>query len=242
MKFRIFSDGSSRGNPGPGGWAAIVCGDVGVQEFGGFDIHTTNNRMELTGAIQGLHNTPRASLVEIVTDSSYVIKGMKEWLSGWEARNWKTRTGDDVVNRDLWEALALLVRARTVSWKQVKGHAGNPGNERCDEIATGYALQKPVSLFSGARSAYSIDIETIGTDGEGSEKGGTSKLSQSKSSSSKAAYSYISMVNGVIQTHATWAECEARVKGVSGAKFKKAVSESQETLIISEYKKVMKKL
>ncbi len=237
MKFRIFSDGSSRGNPGPGGWAAIVCGDDTIQELGGYDAHTTNNRMELSGAIHGLHATPRGSSVEIVTDSSYVLKGMKEWLSGWEERNWKTRTGEDVVNRDLWEALATLVRARTVTWLQVKGHAGNPGNERCDEIATGYALQRNVTLYSGSREGYLIDIVTIATDS--SRASGSSSKSSSKS---RPAYSYISMVNGDIQTHATWAECERRVKGVSGARFKKAISESEETLIISEYKKVMKKL
>ncbi len=232
MKFRIFSDGSSRGNPGPGGWAVIVASPTHVQEFGGYDAHTTNNRMELTGAIKGLHEIPQGGEVEIHTDSSYVIKGITEWVSGWEERGWKTRTGDDVLNKDLWETLASLVRIRKVAWKYVKGHAGNPGNERCDEIATNFALGKTVHLFNGNRNDYMINLEQ--------ESHATLKAKNSREKSQKQAYSYVSLVEGVIQTHATWKECEQRVKGVSGAKFKKALNEADENNIISSYEEIMK--
>ncbi len=232
MKFRIFSDGSSRGNPGPGGWAAIVSTPTHVQELGGYHEYTTNNRMELTGAIKGLHEIPQGESVEINTDSSYVIKGITEWVSGWQERGWKTRTCEDVLNKDLWEILAELTRTRKVEWKYVKGHAGNPGNERCDEIATNFALGKTVNLFKGNRGDYSVDLEQENTP--------VLQSRGSRDTSQKKAYSYISLVEGVIQTHATWKECEQRVKGVSGAKFKKALNEADEKNIISSYEEIMK--
>ena len=143
----VFTDGASKGNPGPGGWGVIVVTPDGhVTELGGGAALTTNNKMELTGAIQALSRIERvAGRVEVYTDSTYVIQGIREWIHGWRRRGWKTATGADVLNRDLWEALSDLTTARgprAISWHYVRGHVGTPGNERVDEIADAFATQR----------------------------------------------------------------------------------------------------
>lgn len=164
MKITIYTDGSSRGNPGPGGWAAIILTDEEVVELGGRENLTTNNRMELTGTIMGLKEIDgrhaHAVAVEVCTDSEYVRKGMTEWISGWVKKGWKTSTKKDVLNKDLWEQLlheeTRLTKAGIhVTWKYVKGHAGIPGNERADTIATGCADDaNDLQLYRGERSSY----------------------------------------------------------------------------------------
>ncbi|BCR03389.1 ribonuclease H [Desulfuromonas versatilis] len=131
----IFSDGACSGNPGPGGYGTILRWGDKVKELSGFDPQTTNNRMELMGAIAGLEALKRPCRVQMTTDSEYVKKGMTEWIQGWVKRGWKNSQKKDVANRDLWERLLELTAKHQVEWHWVRGHAGHPENERCDELA-----------------------------------------------------------------------------------------------------------
>jgi ribonuclease HI len=231
----IFADGASKGNPGPGGWGALVAFEGRVEEFGGAEDHTTNNRMELTAALRALEEAAKheAASVVVHTDSSYVINGITKWVKGWKVRGWVTKEGKPVLNRDLWELLDDAVQAldTKVQWKHVGGHVGVAGNERVDAIASSFAEGSPAELFSGSRSSYTHDIENISHD--------ETKLadrSKSRSRSSAKAYSYVSLVDGEVMTHKTWGECEARVKGKM-ARFKKALSPSEEASVIAEFSK-----
>ncbi|MDT8445911.1 MAG: ribonuclease HI [bacterium] len=133
--FRVYSDGSCEGNPGPGGWGCIVEQGGVEQEYSGGAKQTTNNLMEMTAALQGLRQTPKGAVVEVITDSQYLVKGMSQWLAGWKKKNWKKADGNPVLNRELWEALDQAASERKVRWTWVKGHAGHAENERCDELA-----------------------------------------------------------------------------------------------------------
>ena len=138
----VYTDGSAEGNPGPGGYCALVrMPDRPDRELSGGTIHTTNNKMELTAAIVGLGTAIDAGATDVTvySDSEYVIKGITEWLPGWKRKNWQTANGQPVKNRELWEQLARLVEGRPVRWHWVKGHAGHPENERCDQVATAAA-------------------------------------------------------------------------------------------------------
>lgn len=224
----IFCDGSSRGNPGPGGWGAIVSENGKVIEFGNSEKHTTNNRMELSGAIHALR-TIKNSQGKIIlnTDSSYVINGITKWVHGWQKNDWKTKTKDDVLNRDLWEELIDVSGGKKIDWNYVGGHIGVPGNERCDAIATSFADRISPELFSGKISDYAFDLTN--------SKGNAIKK-KSKTKNNLPAYSYVSLVNGILKKDKTWAECEKRVKGVKGnVKFKKAVSAEDEREISKEW-------
>ncbi|MCM1981421.1 ribonuclease HI [Lyngbya confervoides] len=145
----VYTDGACSGNPGPGGWAVVAYFEDGsVQEMGGFEAETTNNRMELQAAIAALQfiaQHPSAQRVELYTDSEYVKKGATQWLEGWKRRSWKTAQGKPVLNQDLWMALDRVQRDQ-VDWFYVKGHSGNPGNERCDQIARGFAQDQTFPL------------------------------------------------------------------------------------------------
>lgn len=163
----VFTDGSSKGNPGPGGWGAIVVSDKEIKEFGGYEKMTTNNRMELTGAIEALKSidsNKSAGLITLYSDSQYVIKGMTEWIDGWQKKNWKNSQKKPVMNRDLWEKLLEVSAGKKIDWKYVKGHAENPGNNRCDEIATGFAENDSLNaanhgnLYKGSIDKYNIKI------------------------------------------------------------------------------------
>ena len=131
----IFSDGACSGNPGPGGWGTLLRFGEHVKELSGFDPETTNNRMELIGAIAGLEALTRPCRVSLTTDSEYVKKGMTEWIDGWVKRGWKNSQKKPVANRDLWERLLELTKEHQVEWHWVRGHDGHPENERCDELA-----------------------------------------------------------------------------------------------------------
>ena len=131
----MYTDGACKGNPGVGGWGvSLQCGRHRKELFGG-EAETTNNRMELTAAIEGLKQLKQACKVTIYTDSKYVMQGMEEWLAGWKARGWKTASKSPVKNVDLWQQLDELVGKHEVTWQWVKGHAGDEGNERADELA-----------------------------------------------------------------------------------------------------------
>jgi ribonuclease HI len=143
---QIFTDGSCRGNPGPGGWAYILKHPATgtEQEASGGTALTTNNQMELQGVISGLRSLKRRSEVEVVTDSVYVAKGCLEWMPKWKANNWRRRESGKwkpVKNEELWKQLDELLQGHTVRFTMVKGHSGHPENERCDELAVAAALE-----------------------------------------------------------------------------------------------------
>jgi ribonuclease HI len=132
----IYTDGACRGNPGPGGWGAILRSGDHEKEIKGAEPVTTNNRMELTAAIQALAALNRACEVVLYTDSQYVRKGILEWLPNWKLRDWRTADKKPVKNVDLWQALEREIgRHKSIEWHWVKGHAGVPGNERADQLA-----------------------------------------------------------------------------------------------------------
>lgn len=224
MSVTIFTDGSSRGNPGPGGWGAIVVGEDIIQEIGGSEEKTTNNRMELTAVIKSLESISNKQEVIVCTDSAYVLNGITRWVKGWVKNRWKTSQKEDVLNRDLWEKLLDLTTHRNVNWQLVKGHSGNVGNERCDVIATSFADKTSIVLYSGSKERYGVSIN--------SPRG---TLGERKSRSKSRAYSYVSKVDGEIKVHKTWDECKARVSGVPNAKYKKSTSPENEEVIVSEF-------
>ncbi|MEK7646175.1 MAG: ribonuclease HI [Patescibacteria group bacterium] len=238
METIIFTDGSSRGNPGPGGWGSVVIqearskkqNEAQVKELGGREERTTNNKMELMAALQGLRHAGSGGTIIVYTDSSYLIKGITQWIKGWKRNGWMTQTKEDVANKDVWMGLDEVIQGKDISWKYVGGHIGIAGNERCDEIATAFADDAKIDLYSGSLEGYSIPgILTISAD--------TEKVASKKSSSSRSgakAYSYVSLVGGKIETHPTWAECEKRVKGVK-ARFKKALNKEEEGEIMREF-------
>lgn len=235
----VFTDGACSGNPGPGGWGAIIVSPSGqVRELGGGQASTTNNQMELTAAIEALRTLRDDSgAIWLYTDSVYVIRGITEWIHGWRRRRWLTAEGTPVANREHWEELSRLVAARgqasKITWKFVKGHNGTPGNERCDAVAVGFAQavagQGPrPRLYAGSILNYAHAILDLPPDvavPEIKDRGGPKA----------APFAYLSMVDGVAMRHATWAECERRVKGRSGARFKKAMSEADERKILAEW-------
>jgi len=130
----IYSDGSCLGNPGRGGWAALIRSEGGEQVLTGREAHSTNNRMELTAALQALRSIKNSSSIELFTDSEYLRRGITEWLPNWKTRNWK-RKGGTLANIDLWQALDQVMSHHKVSWKWVRGHAGHRENQRADQLA-----------------------------------------------------------------------------------------------------------
>jgi ribonuclease HI len=240
----VFTDGAASGNPGPGGWGVvIVTPDDRVIELGGGAPHTTNNRMELTGAIEALqHLSADPAPVAIYTDSSYVIQGITQWVWNWQRRGWKTAQGGDVLNRELWERLANLARDRKgrLSWHWVRGHDGTAGNERVDEIAVAFSRGRSETLYDGPLDAYDTGILELPDDTNVPPRSTTrSAASGAPTTAARAtnapAYSYLSVIDGVLQRHATWPDCERRVKGRSGARFKKARDAADEAAILRSW-------
>ena len=133
----IYTDGACKGNPGPGGWGVLLQSGGTVRELFGGEALTTNNRMELMAVIQALQALKRPCAVTLHVDSQYVLKGMTEWLAGWKAKGWRTSTKQPVKNVDLWQALDELVNraGHSIQWRWVRGHDGDPGNERADALA-----------------------------------------------------------------------------------------------------------
>jgi ribonuclease HI len=131
----LYTDGACRGNPGPGGWAALLIAGAERKEVCGAEAATTNNRMELKAAIGGLTALKRRCAVRLYTDSKYVLEGATKWLPGWKARGWKTAAREPVKNQDLWEALDAALQTQDIAWTWVKGHSGHAGNEYVDRLA-----------------------------------------------------------------------------------------------------------
>lgn len=131
----IYTDGACRGNPGPGGWGALLLSGGRERELSGADAATTNNRMEMLAVIQALRALKGRVRARVFTDSQYVRLGITEWVKGWKARGWRTAAAKPVKNQDLWAQLDELAAAHDIEWHWVKGHSGVPGNERCDQLA-----------------------------------------------------------------------------------------------------------
>lgn len=154
----IYTDGSSRGNPGPGGWGAIIISSARVLELGGCEARTTNNRMELVAAIESL-KVVKEREITLYTDSEYLTKGMTEWIENWQKKGWRTAGRKPVLNQDLWQKLLSQTKDRVIHWEYVAGHTGVPLNERADTIATSFADSlessgsRP-SLYDGPKDKY----------------------------------------------------------------------------------------
>ena len=229
----IFTDGAAKGNPGPGGYGVVILQGSTVVELGAKKDRTTNNEMELKAVVEALKFvSTQETTVEIYSDSKYVIQGATAWVFNWLKNDWKTKANTDVINKDLWMELIPLLKKVKVVWHKVPGHVGIIGNERADTIASDFAEDKKVDLYNADKSSYGYDIENTDYDKEKATKRSAAKKRQSIK-----AYSYLSKVDGEVKTHATWKECEARVKGVKGARFKKSVSANEEAMIIKEFSK-----
>jgi ribonuclease HI len=230
----IFADGASSGNPGPGGWGAVIAWPDGqVAELGGGDPQTTNNRMELTAALRALTRISGYSgAVTLYTDSVYVIRGITQWIWGWRKNGWKTAEGQEVINQDLWKALsAELARQKEkirVDWRHVRGHSGVPGNERVDEIAVAYSKGRTPSLYSGPLLGYSVPIHDLPENTELPEP-------KPRTAKKAPAYSYLSIIGTLPMRHPDWKSCESRVKGQTGARFKRADSAEEEAQILRSW-------
>lgn len=218
----MYTDGACLGNPGPGGWGTILWADNNeVEELGGFDPDTTNNRMEIQALISGLRHIaadpPQQLLVR--SDSRYVLKGANEWLGSWKRRNWPPQ----ILNLDLWRELDQLLGSKdyTILWEYVPGHSGIPGNERADAIASAFAKNQPLTLYDGSYESYGIDLANVNKD----------KKLPHKGRKGKPLY-YLSLVNGQLCRHQSWEDCSRRVSGVRGARFKKILSpeDAEQTL------------
>ena len=138
----IFCDGACSGNPGPGGYGSILRYGGNEKEISGWAPDTTNNRMEMTAVIEALRQLTRPCQVSVTTDSQYVVKGMTEWIVGWQRKGWKNSKKEAVLNRDLWESLLEQSKPHSIEWKWVRGHDGHPENERCDQLAREALIRK----------------------------------------------------------------------------------------------------
>ena len=160
----IYTDGSSRGNPGPGGYAAVVSYEKlvdsrnleWVTELGGKEERTTNNRMELIATIKALEFASELSTDNylLFTDSKYVMKGITEWVHNWQKKGWKTANKKPVLNQDLWQELLQVTEGKKIEWKYIAGHSGDKLNDRCDEIATEFADGLTPRLYNGPKEKY----------------------------------------------------------------------------------------
>lgn len=230
----MYSDGACSGNPGRGGWGTILgLPNNQVVELGGGRAATTNNQMELQGLIEGLYYLNDISFDQIIyyTDSSYVLNGVTKWLKGWSFRGWKNSEGKEVANKEFWQSLERQLADmsdKKIKWNYVRGHAGIAGNERCDEIAVCFSTGKYVDLYQGDNAHYAFDIFAV-------PKTEPIPDSNFKKKESTEANYYLSLKNGVLERHKTWAECEQRVKGASGVKFKKVKSQSEESQVLKDW-------
>ncbi len=235
----IYTDGSSLGNPGPGGWGSVLLSPgKKVIELGGREKESTNNRMEMTAGIMALKEIEKrkikAKIIKIHTDSSYLLNGITMWVHAWVKNNWKTKAEEDVLNKDLWENLykvsANLSHKYEIEWVKVVGHSGVHLNERCDAIATSFSANNTTILFTGNLKDYEKLFGKIKD-----EKSKVVVKNKSKKKNTSEAYSYVSEVAGKVFADKTWDICEKRVKGKSGAKYKKVFSKEEEQDLIAEW-------
>ncbi len=209
---KIYTDGACSGNPGPGGWG-VVCYLSGgqVHELGGAAADTTNNRMELQAAIAALeflNQYPQAQPVHLFTDSEYVKKGATQWMTGWKRRGWKTAQGKAVLNQDLWVALDTA-NPKKVEWFYVRGHSGDPGNDRCDEIAKAFSLhQSPQLIQSIQENLTSFSEQSI-------DRQSTNKQSTNKQSTDKQSVDHQpKLIESPMMVQPSLIQSETKVRGV----------------------------
>ncbi len=235
-KVWIYTDGACSGNPGPGGWGSIILNIKNnndlthIIEIGGREEKTTNNRMEMTALGKALaHLQKQKAEIKVFTDSSYVVNGLKQWCANWSKNGWKKSDGSEVENVKYWQRLFVLYKERiesgqSVELVQIESHAGIAGNERCDEIAVEFSKGGEPDLFDGVYTEY---LDLLGFDILKEPKQATPSL--------KIKPYYLSMINGKVERHKTWPECEARVKNQKNVKYKKCHSESEEKQILKSW-------
>jgi ribonuclease HI len=227
----IFTDGAAKGNPGKGGYGVVIADGDTVTELGGHKSLTTNNEMELKAVVEALKAVVGKKVpVAIYTDSKYVVEGAKGWVFGWVKNGWQTKAKTDVINKELWQELLPLLGKVEIVWHKVPGHVGIIGNERADAIASGFAQKGELPLYTGPKSEYELDLSDTSYDESKADE-----RSHARKRQNQKAYSYISLLDGVVQIHQTWAECEERVKGKKGARFKKSLDAENEKDIIKEF-------
>jgi ribonuclease HI len=226
----IYTDGACSGNPGPGGWGAIVLAPDGlVRELGGREPRTTNNRMELSAAIAALRCAEALpGPVSLFTDSTYMISGITRWLRVWKRNGWTRVDGAETLNRDLWQELDRLASGRPagISWNYVRGHEGHPANSRCDGIAVAFSRGKAPELYEGPLLGYPVDL--FPPDPE------ALPAASKRTSGAKKAGWYLSLLDGRLEKHRTWPECQARVHG-KPALFKKVTSPEEESAAMRKW-------
>ncbi len=252
----IYTDGACSGNPGPRGWGSIVyllpqiAKSGKVIELGDRNGSTTNNRMELTAVIEalklvrntvseseqnGLSGTPKQlRKVFIFTDSVYVIRGITQWIFGWMRQGWKNQEGQAIANQEHWIELNDVVRSLkglgyTLNWEYVRGHNGDLGNERCDQIAVAFSQGQYTELFHGSADAYRFDLM------KWPKSEPLPEMKPRTSSASPQKSWYIAAFGTQVMKFETWYSCEAAVKGRSGVKFKKVSSAEEEAQVLSQW-------
>lgn len=236
----VFGDGSSLGNPGPGGWGVVAHLNDEVIERGGADPYTTNNAMETKALVEALalieEHSQTLTEVWICFDSQYVLRAAQSWVFGWSKKAWKNSSGNPVANQDLWREVlerSLRIKKKTkMRFFYVAGHSGHDGNERVDELARSFAEGSNPILYKGDLSQYSVDLF--------SQLDGIQPIEEiesrpfAKPKANTKGY-YLSFVGGTLYRDETWGACEARVKGVSGAKYKKIKSSNEEEQILKQW-------
>ena len=231
-KIVVYTDGASKGNPGPGGYGAIIFFPNGKTiEIGGAEDNTTNNRMEMMAVLKSLElieeRTKEEGIV-IFSDSAYVVNGVSGWMFSWEKNGWKTKEGNIVLNQDIWKDLfgiCFRLKNRGLKLEKVPGHSGVVLNERADFIAQSFADNTKISLFVGDQKQYESILKDV-------------KVSTKKSNDKRPAYSYVSLVSGVLKTYKDWKSCEEDVKGKNGAKFRKVYSKEEEGELLKEWAQI----
>lgn len=234
--FEVYTDGSSLGNPGKGGWASIIIKSDQklVKELAGFDADTTNNKMEMLSVIKALEEIGENKdfTISIFSDSAYVVTGAISWLPGWIHKDWVTSTGSAVKNRDLWEQIQKFCAfyGNKLKFEKVKAHSGKIENERCDYIAKSVANEQQVNIRITNDWIPLVDYQKELQDG----KLGVSKTTKS-GTKRKKALCYVSLVDGDIYVDTEWSECQKRMKGHKGCLYKKASSECERDTIQAEF-------
>lgn len=226
-KIITYTDGAARSNPGPGGWGVVLATTnkdsqdefEQVTELGGSFDETTNNQAELTAVIQALQWVKEQGIdaAVVYTDSSYLIQGITSWRHNWQKNGWETKSGDAVKNKKLWQDLIAVQEGLRVGYEHVEGHAGIPANERADDIATAFADQEDIKLFSGPAKDYNISLAP-------------------ESQKLQNPPVYLSFVNGDVRQHETWNKCKDRVEGVQ-AQYQKIETIPERDKLLAEWGK-----
>ena len=238
----VFTDGSSRGNPGPGGWGAIIASKNYVYELSGANAETTNNRMELEAVLASLRFLFEAkqhdNLIIIHSDSQYFKKGFESWMYGWQARGWVTAARQPVANQDQWQELLELQSIFTdIKVVYVRGHVGTPGNEQADKLAT-EAADKGLGIKKRyLKKTYSVSLSVPSINNLDGSKLNKSEGANKKKRKTGKAYGYLSLINGVVADHKTWDECQSAVKGKSKVKYRRVDSKAERDQVVADWQR-----